>query len=83
MFDLDNIFPLNFLVKHLGSCSLRELNPFLLKKTTILFPPQGKYLSPWALDSKKLLKIIIIFIHFVHGRKKFFGKKKSNLEYLG
>jgi hypothetical protein len=51
MFDLDMVTPLNFLVKHLGSCSLRELNPFLPKEhgwNHHFVSSPGKYLSPWG-----------------------------------
>ncbi len=37
MFDLDNVFPLNFLVKDSRSCSLGELIPLSLKENSFNF----------------------------------------------
>lgn len=34
-FDLDKVYPMYFLVKHLRSCSLGQLNPFLLKEVAL------------------------------------------------
>lgn len=34
-FDLDKVYPMYFLVKHLRSCYLGQLNPFLLKEVTL------------------------------------------------
>jgi hypothetical protein len=47
--------------------------------TNILSPPMKSTFFLGAFNSKK---IIIIFIHFVHGRKKVL-KKKSNFEPFG
>lgn len=86
MFDLDTVTPLNFLVKHLGSCSLSELNIFLPKKTmvgTTSFSSPGKI--PFSLGhlTQRIFFKILLFssISFMEGRK--FLKEKSNFEPFG
>jgi hypothetical protein len=69
MFDLDTVTPLNFLVKHLGSCSLSELNIFLPQKTMV--------------GTQRIFFKILLFssISFMEGRK-FLEKKNLSLNPL-
>jgi hypothetical protein len=67
MFDLDNIFCLNFLVKHLRFCSPRDFSPFLLNGTWLRLSFCFHFIeSPFFLrkfSSKNLSKSFFFFCH--------------------
>ncbi len=74
MFDLNKFYPLDFLVKHLGTCSLREV---AFQSNLIPFIPRGKGNLFPSIRRKRQLNVL-----FPRMKKQFSFPMASSLKKL-